>query len=56
MRLRPNTEKNIPFKARRRQNALDMYFLLDLSGSMDDYRKQLETVPEKLIEVLIILR
>ena len=51
LKLRPNTEKEISFKARRKQNALDMYFLLDLSGSMENYRRQLEQVPEELIKV-----
>ena len=52
-KLRPNTEKKIEFQARRRQNALDMYFLLDLSSSMKASRKELISVPDELIKVFI---
>lgn len=54
--LRPNTDKKIDFTARRRQNALDMYFLLDLSSSMKESQKELESVPEELIKVFILCR
>ena len=40
------------FKAKKSDNAVDIYFLLDLSGSMKPYRDQLTRVPETLIEVI----
>ena len=52
--IRPNIEHKFSFQAKKSENAVDIYFLLDVSGSMDPYKKQLEQVPEKLIEVNII--
>ena len=34
---------------------MDIYFLLDVSGSMKPYRDQLVEVPEKLVKVLLIM-
>lgn len=49
LKLRPNSKLEFKFKAKKDQNAIDIYFLLDLSGSMNNYKKLLEDVPDKLI-------
>ena len=51
--IRPNIRHEVNFKAKKSQNAVDIYFLLDVSGSMDSIRTQLLEVPKKLIEVSI---
>ena len=52
--IRPNIKHEFSFRAKKSENAVDIYFLLDVSGSMGDYKNELEQVPEKLIEVLSI--
>ena len=48
--LRPKIKKTIEFTAKKKENAVDIYFLLDLSGSMNPYKKQLLSVPQELIQ------
>ena len=55
LKMRPNKEKNINFKAKKKQNPVDMYFLLDLTGSMRTIKQQLEDITEGLMEVRILL-
>jgi len=50
LKLRPNVKHKVKFTAKRAQNAVDIYFLLDLSGSMGPYKQQLETIPPRLVE------
>ena len=50
-KLRPNKEKKITFEAKKKQNPVDMYFLLDLTGSMGTIKKKLETITDELMEV-----
>ena len=50
LKLRPNMKHKLEFTAKKSENAVDIYFLLDLSGSMGLYKQQLETIPEKLVE------
>ena len=52
--IRPNIKHEFSFRAKKSENAVDIYFLLDVSGSMEPYKRELEQVPEKLIEVLSI--
>ena len=49
--IRPNIRHEVNFSAKKSQNAVDIYFLLDVSGSMESIRTQLLDVPKKLIEV-----
>ena len=51
LRLRPNNETSIPFEAKKKENPVDMYFLLDLTGSMGTIKKKLETITDELMEV-----
>ena len=39
------------FKAKKSENAVDIYFLLDISASMKPIQDRLVQVPNKLIEV-----
>ena len=50
--IRPNIQHTFNFRAKKSKNPVDIYFLLDVSGSMGDFKRQLEDVPEKIIEVL----
>jgi len=49
LKIRPNVKHKVKFTAKRAQNAVDIYFLLDLSGSMGPYKRQLETIPPQLV-------
>jgi len=49
LELRPKVKHTLKFTAKKSENAVDIYFLLDLSGSMGLYKKQLETIPEQLV-------
>jgi len=49
LKLRPNVKHTLSFTVEKAENAVDIYFLLDLSGSMGLYKKQLETIPEELV-------
>ena len=49
LKLRPKVKHTLNFTAKKSENAVDIYFLLDLSGSMGLYKKQLETIPEQLV-------
>ena len=49
--IRPNTKHEFSFKAKKSENAVDIYFLLDVSGSMGPIKEQLRLVPAKLIQV-----
>ena len=51
--IRPNIRHEVKFKAKKSQNAVDIYFLLDVSGSMQSIKTQLLSVPKKLIQVSI---
>ena len=51
IKLRPNNETPIPFKAKKKENPVDMYFLLDLTGSMGPIKTKLESITDELMEV-----
>ena len=54
LKLRPNKEKKITFEAKKKDNPVDMYFLLDLTGSMTEIKKKLADITEGLMDVRIL--
>ena len=50
LKLRPKMKHILYFTAKSSVNPVDIYFLLDLTGSMKQFKKQLETIPEKLVK------
>ena len=54
LKLRPNKEKKITFDAKKKDNPVDMYFLLDLTGSMTGIKKKLADITEGLMDVRIL--
>ena len=52
-KLRPNKAKKIKFQAKKKDSPVDMYFLLDLTGSMSNIKNKLEDITVGLMEVRI---
>ena len=52
MKMRPNVKHRVDFTAKKDQNPVDIYFLLDVTGSMDPYRQQLKEVPDELVKTI----
>ena len=53
-KLRPNKEETITFEAKKKNNPVDMYFLLDLTHSMKETKENLAEITDGLIEVRIL--
>jgi hypothetical protein len=43
----------LEFRASKADNPMDIYFLFDLSGSMDDEKEQLTNISQRLAEASI---
>jgi hypothetical protein len=50
---RPNFPVELEFRASKADNPMDIYFLFDLSGSMDDEKEQLTNISQRLAEASI---
>ena len=52
VRLRPNMKHKVEFSAKKDQNPVDIYFLLDVTGSMKPYKEELTKVPDELVKTI----
>lgn len=54
--LRVGEEFVLPFQYRKAENyPVDLYYIMDLSASMDTHKKKLATLGEKLAEAMVSL-
>ena len=51
LKLKPNNETLVTFRAKKIENPVDMYFLLDLTGSMETIKNELEDITDELMKV-----
>ena len=53
-KLRPNKERTIEIEAKKKDNPVDMYFLLDLTRSMKNVKENLAEITDGLMDVRIL--
>ena len=51
LKLRPNKEETVTFRAKKKENDIDMYFLLDLTSSMSKIKTKLGDITDDLMKV-----